>query len=239
MIIENLVPKGVSEMIYVTGDTHIPIDIGKMSTRRFSIQKSLSAEDHVIICGDFGGVWDNSNEERYWLKWLAHKNFTTLFVDGNHENYQMLNEDFPIVQFHGGRAHKINEKIFHLIRGEIFNIEGKKIFTMGGASSHDKESRKEGKSWWPQELPSQQEYKRATDNLELNGWKVDYIITHCAPDSIQRQIEKGYEENNLTHFLESLKEKVSFEKWYFGHYHLDKQVEGKYICLFDKIVTIE
>lgn len=77
-------------MIYITGDTHIPIDIHKLSTSNFGEQKVLTKEDVVIICGDFGGVWDNSKEEMYWRKWLDDKSFTTLFVDGNHENFPLL-----------------------------------------------------------------------------------------------------------------------------------------------------
>ncbi len=77
-------------MIYITGDTHIPADIQKLSAKRFSEQKEMTKSDYVIICGDFGGVWDGSNEEKYWIKWLKSKNFTTLFIDGNHENFDML-----------------------------------------------------------------------------------------------------------------------------------------------------
>ena len=61
-------------MIYITGDTHIPVDIGKLSTKRFPEQKEMTKSDYVIICGDFGGVWDGSNEEKYWIKWLKNKN---------------------------------------------------------------------------------------------------------------------------------------------------------------------
>ena len=49
-------------MIYITGDTHIPIDIKKLNTKNFSEQKTLTKEDYVIICGDFGGVWNGKNE---------------------------------------------------------------------------------------------------------------------------------------------------------------------------------
>jgi hypothetical protein len=226
-------------MIYMTGDTHIPIDIGKLNTNKFPQQKCLSAEDYVIICGDFGGVWDHGNSEQYWIKWLNGKNFVTLFVDGNHENHQMLNHDFPIVQFHEGKAHKISEKIFHLMRGEVFVIDGKKIFTMGGASSQDIECREEGKNWWPQEMPSPQEYQNAMDKLELHNWKVDYVVTHCAPDSIQRQVRSDYDENELTHFLEDVKNRICFKKWYVGHYHIDKEIDSKYICLFNRIIAVE
>lgn len=69
-------------MIYVTGDTHGPVSLGRMSmdgySRRlnrdsFPEQRKMTKEDYVIICGDFGGVWNfamGSREERYWLDWL-------------------------------------------------------------------------------------------------------------------------------------------------------------------------
>ena len=201
-------------MVFITGDTHIPTDIQKLSTTRFPVQKKLTEKDYLIICGDFGGVWSNSNEEIYWRKWLNNKNFLTLFIDGNHENFDLLKE-FPVVDFNGGKAHKITDKIFHLMRGQIYTIDNNKIFTFGGASSHDKEYRKEGTNWWSDEMPTNEEYDEAIRNLELENWDVDYIITHCTATSIQRQIDCSYEENVLTDFLESIKEKSNYKKWLF------------------------
>ena len=103
-------------MIYITGDTHIPVDISKLNSKRFPAQKSLSKDDYLIICGDFGGVWNNDKEEMYWRKRFERKNFTTLFIDGNHENFDLLNS-FEIVDFFGGKAHKISNHIYHLMRG--------------------------------------------------------------------------------------------------------------------------
>lgn len=60
-------------MIYITGDTHIPVDIQKLSAKKFPKQKELTKNDYVIIWGDFGGIWDGSNEEKYWIKWLKEK----------------------------------------------------------------------------------------------------------------------------------------------------------------------
>ena len=74
-------------MIYITGDTHS--DFTRFSTDKFPKQKEMTKNDYVIICGDFGGVWNYQEEstfEKHWLDWLNEKNFTTLFVDGNHEN---------------------------------------------------------------------------------------------------------------------------------------------------------
>jgi hypothetical protein len=93
-------------------------------------------------------VWENKREaiERYVkeeeaaLEWLSKQPWTTLFVDGNHENFPRLYQ-FPVKDFHGGKAAQINDKIWHLKRGEVFEICGKKIFAMGGATSVDKDQR--------------------------------------------------------------------------------------------------
>ena len=126
-------------MIYITGDTHIPIDIKKLSAKKFPEQKNLTKKDYVIICGDFGGVWDGSNEEKYWISWLKEKSFTTLFVDGNHENFDMLS-NLPEEEFCGGKIHKVDEGIYHLMRGMIYNIDmekllGKKVYVENDANA--------------------------------------------------------------------------------------------------------
>lgn len=224
-------------MIYITGDTHIPVDISKLSTKQFPDQRNMTKDDFLIITGDFGGVWDNSNEEKYWIKWLNEKNFTTLFVDGNHENFDMLNS-YQIENYHGGKVHKIANSIYHLMRGQIFEFDGSLFFTMGGASSHDKEYRIEGKSWWEAELPNNEEYQEAENNLDKVNRKVDYIITHCAPDSIQRILADWYEHDKLTNFLESISWSVEYKKWFFGHYHFNHIVDDKHVLLYDQIIKL-
>ncbi len=224
-------------MIYITGDTHIPIDIGKLSTKRFPEQKEMTKRDYVILCGDFGGVWDGSNEEKYWIKWLKSKNFTTLFVDGNHENFDML-YTLPTVEFCDGIVHKIEDGIYHLIRGEAYTIDGKKFFAFGGASSHDKKHRTEGKNWWKEELPGEQEYIHAENTLKENSFQFDYVITHAAPTSIQTQISSAYERNALTEFLENIKKRVTCKKWFFGHYHTDASIDERFTAVFEKFHKI-
>lgn len=122
--------------IFITGDIHA--DPTRFSTEIFPEQKEMTRDDVVIICGDFGLVWDKieSKREKHWLKWLGEKPFTLVFVDGNHENFSRLNS-LPTTIWHGGKVHQIRENIFHLMRGEIFNIDGQKFFVFGGARSHD------------------------------------------------------------------------------------------------------
>ena len=225
-------------MIYVTGDIHADIDIGKLSTDRFPQQKSMSKNDHLIICGDFGLVWDDSRHEHYWRKWLMDKNFTTLWVDGNHENFELLGK-FPLVDMFGGKVREICPSIYHLERGQIYSIEGKKFFTMGGASSHDKWCREEHISWWKEELPTTAEMNAAIDVLNANNWEVGYVLTHCAPESVQALLAPWYENDSLTAFLDRVQQDLQFRRWFFGHYHTDRELNEQFIALYNKIVPIE
>lgn len=225
-------------MIYITSDIHIPHDVHKIGTHAFTNRLAVKDGDILLICGDFGGVWNGDAEERYWLRWLSQKPYTTLFIDGNHENHRRLADEFPVVDYSGGQAHKISRNIFHLMRGYVFNLEGKQVFAMGGAASHDKEHRIKNVSWWPEELPSPQEYDRARKNLDTCGWAVDYVISHCAPTGIQQQHFPGYETNALTDFLEDVSHRLQYRQWYFGHYHQDIQIDQRHCCLYHTVMPL-
>jgi len=127
-------------MIYITGDKHADArgEMRYMNADNFPAQREMTKEDYVIICGDFGFCWakEETKEERYWLNWLEDRNFTTLFIDGNHENHDRL-DSYPVEEWHGGKVHKIRPSVIHLMRGQVFEIEGKTFATMGGAPSHD------------------------------------------------------------------------------------------------------
>ena len=97
-------------MIYVTGDLH-----GAWYDPRFNL---LKQDDYAIICGDFGLIWDGTLAEQIELTTFSQLTGNILFVDGNHENFDRLyGDEFEIVDFHGGKAHKSCENIYHLMRG--------------------------------------------------------------------------------------------------------------------------
>ena len=113
-------------MVFVTGDTHGDW-INRLNVDSFPEQKEMTKDDYVIICGDFGGVWnfeEESSYEKQVLDWLEQRNFTTLFVDGNHENFTRL-YNYSVEAWHGGKVHRIRNSVIHLMRGEIFDIDGK------------------------------------------------------------------------------------------------------------------
>jgi hypothetical protein len=282
-------------MIYITGDTHGPTPIGmhsvdgfgkRLNKENFPEQKEMTREDYVIICGDFGGIWNydsrydragssfrekicldhgESKEEKYWLDWLSEKPFTVLFCDGNHENHDRLSGAYPEEDFCGGRVHRIRDNVFHLMRGYVFDLQGFSFFVFGGARSHDIsdgilrpcefQTEKEFKeayrrlqrrnalfrvdhvSWWEAELPTGEEMERGIRNLKERSFYADFIVSHCAPSSVAAAA--GYDgEDRLSRYLEEIRQRTGFRKWFFGHYHENRMVSGKYVMLYEQIVRI-
>lgn len=250
-------------MIYITGDCHR--NFSRFNTRSFPEQKEMTKDDYVIICGDFGGVWDKngeSKEETMLLDWLDCKSFTTLVVDGNHENFDRLYQ-YPVEEWNGGKIHRIRPSVIHLMRGQIFTIDSKKIFTFGGASSHDIDGgilepddpdfkrkkrildkgwrpyRINHLSWWKEELPSEEEMSEGYKNLLEHNNTVDFIVSHCCASSTLALIGHGmYEPDVLNSYLEEIRQRVSFKKWFFGHYHDNRNVNSQEILLYEQIIRI-
>jgi hypothetical protein len=239
-------------MIYITGDTHS--DFGRFSSKKWTTGRTLTKDDYVIICGDFGGLWNHPGHMKYdsqehELNWLNDKPWTTLWVDGNHENFNLI-KDYPLVEKFGAPVHQIKSSIFHLRRGYIYLIDNKKFFTFGGAESIDKNMRRTDVSWWAEELPSIEEEQRGLDNLEKHQFEVDYVITHTAPRTVVSML--GYHSAPMylidysqikfldptTKYLEHIAQTISFKHWYFGHFHEFKKL-GKYTAIYEQIIKLE
>ena len=224
-------------MIYVTGDTHGLHDFDKLMW--FSIlHPKLDKNDFVIVCGDFGGIWADDTENA--LDSFSSLPFTILFVDGNHENYDRLGA-YPVSEWNGGKVQIIRSDIIHLMRGQVFRIDGKTFFTFGGAESHDKENRKYGESIWYEEVPCIDEIIEAENNLERVKWNVDYVITHSCdtysllPPMIPFSRCEEMKENGI---LDEFEERLNYRHWYFGHYHRDENINDRKTLLFQQVIPI-
>lgn len=244
----------------------------------------MSREDIVLIAGDFGGIWEQTephplrNErdrikalknEETTLDWFAKKNPTFCFVLGNHENWNRYDGDeFPVVDFYGGKAHKLRDNVYHLMNGYVFDFDGYKVYVFGGAASHDivegifdpasftsvdamrSEYRKWKKtkylyrvknlSWWERESkPTDEEIARGWKNLEANDNRVNLILTHCFPSSVAAVMSHGtYKPDDVTRYLEMVNQTVKFDNWICGHYHDNTTIMSKYHVLYEQIVPV-
>ena len=232
--------------IYITGDKHAEMEYMKKSL------DYLSKDDILIVVGDFGFIFFNENYVDKWNSYdveveklkeiediCSKKEVTLLFLDGNHENFSRL-YSYEVVEIFGGNAHKISNNIYHLMRGEIFKIEDKTFFVMGGADSIDRKTRIENVTWWSEEIPSILEFENGLKNLDKVDWKVDYVLTHTIFDELigSLDIYKLDFPNGLNDYLEIIDDNCIFKQWYFGHYHEDKNIHNKYFCMFDETIKI-
>ena len=96
------------------------------------------------------------------------------------------------------------------------------------------------RTWWRQELPSEAEYREARRNLDRVGHRVDYIVTHCAPNQVLDALAPGesYAHDHLTDFLEEVRQTTAFRHWFFGHYHEDRLLDGGFVLLWEQIVRL-
>lgn len=297
--------------LFVTGDTHGALKytslakftadgyIRRLSPSSFPEQSDLSKSDYVIICGDFGGVFSASTkstrelpDDKNDLDWLEKRPFTTLFVPGNHENYdrltgcknerllrswlyrkmpeeekEKLRAGYPRKEWHGGYVREIRPSVLMLENGYVFDIDGCSCFTFGGARSHDinggilnpadfpteQKFKREykhradigrmfrvlGVSWWEQEMPSADEMERGRENIRSfmkDHDHIDFIFTHDAPAS--DKIYLGFDADELNKYLESLRDEMTYHKWFYGHLHDNKRVIDNHYLLYDQIIRI-
>lgn len=234
----------MARRVFITGDTHQSHDIHKLNSHCFLEGNELTKDDILIICGDGGFVWDGSEEDRFWQGWLDRRPWTTVYVDGNHENFNLL-KTYPEVTFMGAKAHKINNSLYHIERGEVMTINGYTFFCFGGAFSHDVAWRTENISWWQDELPNQEEVDHGLDMLDQYNNKVDFIITHDLPDDMSKIIrydDKDMSVYDHTHihlgrYLNQIYYNTDFKKWFAGHYHINRDVL-KITILYNDILEI-
>lgn len=233
--------------IYITGDTHGHIDVHKLATKQWKEGANLTKDDFLIILGDFGFIWNLDSMDDWWLNWLNERPWTTLFIDGNHDNHPLI-DTFPEVDFYGGRAHKINKSVYHLMRGYIFDLPyndtTKSFAVMGGAESIDKAWRVEGVSWWPTEIPNDDERQLLEKNLEARNWTVNYMLTHDAPNSVIPKLGiilkiENLHANEFENWLGGIEYKLNFDKWYFGHWHTDYDLDPLHVVLYNYIEKLE
>lgn len=237
-------------MIYFTGDTHREQDVAKINPDdKFPKGKELTSDDYLIVMGDFGFVYDGGKGDKFWLDWLESLPWTTCFIDGNHENFDLLNQ-YPQEQWHGGQIHHIRSNIVHLMRGEIFDIDHVRCFCFGGAPSHDAQYRVSNVNWWQEELPTMEQMKHAMHNLDKVGWKVDMVLTHEVFESHELATKYttnmdnyGPEYFDCKLFLDEIEKKLDYKVWLHGHYHTDQVYQSPSnkpcISLFNRVITLE
>lgn len=220
-------------MVYITGDMH-----GEWERFKDKQMRQLKAGDTLIICGDFGFLWDGSKRETAVLRKIAMLPFTVAFLDGCHENFDLL-ERYPLEEWNGGPVHRIATNLVHLMRGNVYTIENQTYFVFGGGHSQDYEFRCNTQNWWEQEHPTHQEIKSAIHTLAQHENRVDYVLTHEPPASLKDCLGVDVLQRLEIHtFFEDIIRVCQYRKWFFGKCHIDRYIPMKFFAVFEQVLPV-
>lgn len=218
-------------MVYVTGDMH-----GDFERFKAPAVKRLKRGDTLIICGDFGFVWDDNKTEQRVLKKLGNQRYNVAFLDGVHENHALLS-GCPVTDWNGGKVHNISGKLNHLMRGQVYRIDGKTIFALGGGENPDTDCKNDVMSGC---MPTIDDLYEANRNLQKVDYVVDYILTHDCSGVVKGFLDMDNNSyNHLYAFLNEAAKVIEYKKWFFGCQHLDKIIPPKYVGVFREVRPLD
>ena len=223
-------------MILITGDVHG--DTARFSHRRL---RELKKGDTLIVCGDLGLIWDGSDREKRVLKKLGKRRYDILFVEGAHENFDEL-EKYPAEQWCGGMTRCISGNLRQLVRGGVFNIQGKKVFAFGGGSGEVNGGSAPCNELTASryEVPPAEELEAADRNLAAAGNEVDYVVSYEPPVTMAEFLDQKVSATDTVGvYLDRKRADIKFRFWFFGKHHLNKTVPPKFMALFDSVVNAE
>ena len=211
-------------MIYITGDTHR--DFSRLDGLNFN------DDDVLIILGDAGINYCLDDEDIRFKEFLKRYNIKLFCIRGNHEERPENISSYKEVDMFGGKVF-IEDDYPNLIfakDGEVYNIEGKSVLVIGGAYSVDKEYRlMYGYKWFKDEQLSQDEMDNIFD--KVRGKYFDIVLSHTCPYKYETRevfmsgIDQSKVDKSTEYFLDKIEDSIDYDKWYCGHYHIEKIVD--------------
>ena len=235
-------------MLYITGDTH-----GDFSSFRTRMNgRGLGKDDVLLITGDFGFDWD-WEQHHQWQS--LKKDYPVVFCDGNHENFSLLDK-LPQKEMFGDVVGDFGNNTYRLLTGHMYTIEGLKVFVFGGACSIDRNMRLPYVSWWPEEIPKNEQIQLAFETLKKHDWKFDLFVSHTCSHDVKTYIGIpliGFYDP-VEDMIERLEDAVvenggSWGASWFGHFHKDANIDpkvlerktgvsGRYHCRYEGVSRI-
>lgn len=217
-------------VVLITGDTHRNFK----RIIQFCEKYPTTKEDVLIILGDAGINYCNDIRDTYVKERLAQLPITLFCIHGNHEMRPETIDSYKSIIWKGGRAY-VENKYPNLIfakDGEIYTLADKKVLVIGGAYSVDKWYRlQQGYGWFEDEQPSEEIKNYVEKQMEISDWAVDVVLSHTTPyqyrpvDLFLDFVDQSTVDSSTEKWLMSLEEKLSYDKWYAGHYHCDRTID--------------
>lgn len=217
-------------MIYITGDIHGDV----RRVEQFCYETQTMNDDILIMLGDVGVNFDSDIGDQMKKELLSMMPIRLFCIHGNHEQRPSNIPTYHEAIWNGGIVYVEDEfpNILFTKDGEIFDIDGAKTVVIGGAYSIDKYMRlAHGYGWWPDEQPSEEIKDYVEQQLENEKWNVDIVLSHTVPFKYEpvevflKGIDQSTVDKTTERWLDDIENKLSYAKWYAGHYHTEKKID--------------
>ena len=218
-------------MVYYTGDIH-----GEVFRVSEMIEKfRITPDDIIVLLGDVGmNYYGNKRGDRHRKKRLNKLGTKMLCIHGNHEMRPETLNSYHEERWNGGIVY-VEEEYPNLLfakDGEVYDLEGTKAIVIGGAYSVDKWYRLQcDLNWFPDEQPSKEIKARVERKLEALNWMIDAVLTHTCPsryiptEAFLSAVVQSMVDNSTEQWLDTVAEKLDYQAWYCGHWHIDKRID--------------
>lgn len=164
--------------IFFLGDVHSRVDV-------VTETMTLAAEhgiDTIIQVGDFWCYRPDAiteiRRQRHNIYQRYRIDMTIHFIDGNHEDYRIINPHGLPQEFGDGTM------IYHP-RGDVSEINGIVVGFFGGAVSVNRDRQIPGTSWFKDEFPTPGDVERARQSFSQG---IDLLVTHEIPERAVGQV---------------------------------------------------
>ncbi len=222
-----LAPRNI---IYLTGDTHGNFDriVDFCSTR------DVEPENTLVILGDVGLNYYGSKGDAITKRVASKLPITFFCIHGNHEMRPSEDLGYELSEYRGGQVWVQREypNILFAIDGEIYDFRGHSCLVIGGAYSVDKYYRLAlGANWFADEQPSEEIKRKVESALAARNWRVDVVFSHTCPvhyeplEVFMSGVDQSKVDKSTEIWLGEIEKKLSYDRWYCGHYHTEKKID--------------
>ena len=216
---------------YITGDKH-----GRLKpVKSFAKREELTVEDVIVILGDAGFNYYNSERDEWTKKAIARIEPTVFCIHGNHEmRPQSLPQLYHEEEWRGGTVFVENAypNILFAKDGGVYDLDGVSAIAVGGAYSVDKWHRLEtGAKWFANEQPDDETKARVETKLDELDWKIDVVLSHTCPFSFEPTeaflpgIDQSMVDTSTEVWLDRIERRLEYKRWYCGHWHIEKSID--------------
>ncbi len=195
-------------MIVLTGSTWGRAGLARL---RNGVLDGLTKEDFLIVLGDCGVLAPRTDRDRV-VREYRELPCSVLYLDGSRDDYDTL-ADYPVFRWNGGAVQVISRGILHLMRGQVFRLEGKTFLVCGGAATPGRDEAGKYWDWWPEQDPGPADRAAAADALTACGHKVDYVLSCDLPARWRPSAEPA---SAAAQWLDELLSAVTYGRWFFG-----------------------